>query len=117
MSATDIHHDERTKAGLRPSVVFTNDAPRYAIREISLVFAYADRASVFHRAEVNLTTGQLFNYQSPKAGHCTGMICVAWAELDNGTHRLLTGRTPYFEGGMWDVTSFEPGRNMKEQPK
>ena len=117
MSVTDVHHDQRIPGGLRPSLVLTNDAPRYLITKVSLVFVYADRPSVFHRAAVKLQTGQSFNYRSPEAGHCTGMICIAWVEVENGTHRLLTGRTPYFEDGMWDVSTFAPSWNMDEQPK
>ena len=116
MNDQSIFNPLAAPPGLRPAAVLINDAPGYTVKEISLIFAYSNRESVFHRKTVSLATGQSYNYRSPEWGFCSGVFCVAWVEVDNGTHRLLSGRTPYAEGGMWDVTTFRPGLNMVEQP-
>lgn len=103
-------------AGLRPSAVFTNDISTHLVTEVSFVFTFSDNDAFFHRESTSLKAEESVNYQSPTAGLCTGIFCIAWVTLKDGTHRLLSQRTPYVDGaGGIDVRAFRSS-DMNEQP-
>jgi hypothetical protein len=117
LKSLEQHQSQPRIPEANAAAVLANDGPGYLVTAATYIYFYEDRPSIVHHKVLALATGQYDNDRAGVQAKCIGIFCIVYATLSNGSHRLLSGRTYFYEdAGGWQVMSFRVS-DMREGPQ